>query len=149
MTTSTHTFYIPVMGLAFTMDAPIKVARFGISSVMSIVEDRLVETMRKHYYEKIHEKYIPIPTSEPDYRAKRITDYLNLVNRIVSDQMINLKASLFTVGSDLDKYFELLPTENRLPPRGGLNAATRSKRWPRNSMRSSSARGPRATPPRT
>ncbi len=114
MTTSLHTFHIPVMGLAFTMDAPIKVARFGISSVMSIVEDRLVETMRKHYYEKIHEKYIPIPTSEPDYRAKRITDYLNLVNRIVSDQMINLKASLFTVGSDLDKYFELLPTENRL-----------------------------------
>ena len=38
-----HKFHIPVMGLAYTIDSPIKVARFGISSVISIVEDRLVE----------------------------------------------------------------------------------------------------------
>ena len=40
-----HKFHIPVMGLAYTIDTPIKVARFGISSVISIVEDRLVEMM--------------------------------------------------------------------------------------------------------
>ena len=42
-----HTFHIPVMGTAFTIDTPIKVARFGISSVMSIGDDELCETMRR------------------------------------------------------------------------------------------------------
>ena len=35
-TNSEHTFHIPVMGLAYTVDSPVKVARFGISSVISI-----------------------------------------------------------------------------------------------------------------
>ena len=109
-----HSFHIPVMGLAFTVDSPIKVARFGISSVMSIVEDRLIEMMRKYYYESIHEKYIPITTHETDYRAKRITDYLNLVYKIVNEQIESLKASAFKAGNDLTKYFEMLPTENKL-----------------------------------
>lgn len=114
MQPSLHSFHIPVMGLAFTVDSPIKVARFGISSVMSIIEDRLIEMMRKHYYESINETYIPIPTHETDYRAKRITDYLNLVSRIVHTQLENLKASAFNVGSELTKYFEMLPSENKL-----------------------------------
>lgn len=114
MASSPHSFHIPVMGLAFTIDSPIKVAHFGISSVMSIIEDRLIEMMRKHYYESINEKYIPITTSEPDYRAKRITDYLNLVNRLVKLQVEKLKSSAFHLGSDLVKYFEMLPTESRL-----------------------------------
>ena len=46
---SEHTFHIPVMGIAFTIDSPIKVARFGISSVISIIEDRLIEMMRNIY----------------------------------------------------------------------------------------------------
>ncbi len=114
MEQSLHSFHIPVMGLAFTVDSPIKVARFGISSVMSIVEDRLIEMMRKQYYESIHEKYIPITTHEPDYRAKRIRDYLNLVFKIVSEQIESLKASAFKAGNDLTKYFEMLPTESKL-----------------------------------
>lgn len=114
MQTSRHSFHIPVMGLAYTVDSPIKVARFGIPSVMSIIEDRLIEMMRKHYYEFIHEEYIPISTHEPDYRAKRITDYLNLVARIVNEQVKNLKSSAFKAGNELVKYFEMLPTENKL-----------------------------------
>lgn len=109
-----HSFHIPVMGLAFTIDSPIKVARFGISSVMSIIEDRLIEMMRKHYYGSINEKYHPISTNENDYRAKRITDYLNLVSRIVNDQITDIKASAFKTGNDLVKYFEMLPTGNTL-----------------------------------
>ena len=54
------------MGLAYTIDSPIKVARFGISSVMSIVEDRLVEMMRAHYYPTINKEYKPIDTHEED-----------------------------------------------------------------------------------
>jgi len=109
-----HSFHIPVMGLAYTVDSPIKVARFGIPSVMSIIEDRLIEMMRKQYYEFSNEKYIPISTHEPDYRAKRITDYLNLVARIVTDQIETLKSSAFKVGSELVKYFEMLPTDSNL-----------------------------------
>ena len=29
MKSATHTFHIPVMGLAYTIDTPLKVARFG------------------------------------------------------------------------------------------------------------------------
>jgi len=109
LSSTPHTFHIPVMGLAFTIDSPIKVARFGISSVMSIIEDRLIEMMRKRYYEFLNENYQPISTHEHDYRAKRITDYLNLVNRIVKDQMEKLRASEFKSGSELSRYFEMLP----------------------------------------
>jgi hypothetical protein len=102
------------MGLAYTIDSPIKVARFGINSVISIIEDRLVEMMRKHYYPTIGVKYQPIPTSEEDYRAKRITDYLNLVNTIVHDQVAKLKATAFEAGTEIVKYFEMLPGDSKL-----------------------------------
>jgi hypothetical protein len=102
------------MGLAFTIDTPVKVARFGIPSVVSITEDKLVETMRRYYYSVIGEKYRPIPSKEPDFRAKRITDYLNLLNKIVNDQMEKLKTSTFKTGSELVKYFEMLPGESSL-----------------------------------
>lgn len=38
-TKSPHTFHIPVMGLAYTIDSPIRVAHYGISSVISIADD--------------------------------------------------------------------------------------------------------------
>ncbi len=109
-----HKFHIPVMGLAYTIDSPIKVARFGISSVMSIVEDRLIEMMRSHYYPTINQPYIPINADVEDYRAKRITDYLNLVNTIVTQQVEKLKQAAFEAGSEIVKYFEMLPDESKL-----------------------------------
>lgn len=109
-----HKFHIPVMGLAYTIDSPIKVARFGIASVMSIVEDRLVEMMRSHYYPSINQPYIPIDTDVEDYRAKRITDYLNLVNTIVTEQVEKLKQAAFEAGSEIVKYFEMLPDDSAL-----------------------------------
>lgn len=111
---SPHTFHIPVMGLAFTIDSPIKVARFGIHSVISIIEDNLVEKMREHYYQHIGEGFQPITRNEPDYRARRITDYLNLVNRIVSNQVAKLKTESFETGSEICKYFEMLPEKSDL-----------------------------------
>jgi hypothetical protein len=114
MSKSPHTFHIPVMGLAYTIDTPIKVARFGISSVMSIIEDNLVEKMREYYYKVINELYHPISIKEPDYRARRVTDYLNLVNRIVADQLETLRRNAFIEGSEVVKYFEMLPTHHRL-----------------------------------
>lgn len=111
---SPHTFHIPVMGLAYTIDSPIKVARFGISSVISIVEDRLVEMMRSYYYPVIGQEYIPISTKEEDYRAKRITDYLDLVNTIVTAQVEKIRTENFEPGSEIVKYFELLPDDSEL-----------------------------------
>lgn len=109
-----HKFHIPVMGLAYTIDSPIKVARFGISSVISIVEDRLIEMMRSHYYPTINQEYKPITIHEEDYRAKRITDYLNLVNTIVQAQIEKLKKAAFEAGSEIVKYFEMLPEDSTL-----------------------------------
>lgn len=109
-----HTFHIPVMGLAYTIDTPVKVARFGISSVISIVEDRLIEMMRSHYYPSIDKEYLPISTGEDDYRAKRITDYLNLVNNIVQEQVEKLRKAAFEAGSEIVKYFEMLPDDSAL-----------------------------------
>lgn len=102
------------MGLAYTIDSPVKVARFGISSVISIVENRLIEMMRKHYYPVTGQVYQPISVHEDDYRAKRITDYLNLVNTIVQQQIEKLRKAAFETGSEIARYFEMLPEDNKL-----------------------------------
>jgi hypothetical protein len=102
------------MGLAFTVDSPIKVARYGINSVISVIEDNLVEKMRKYYYSMIGETYHPISSKEEDYRARRITDYLNLVNRMVVHQVEELRKLPFEVGSDIYKYFRMLPDDSAL-----------------------------------
>ncbi|MCU0321717.1 MAG: hypothetical protein MUE72_04830, partial [Chitinophagaceae bacterium] len=109
-----HRFHIPVMGLAYTMDSPIKVAKYGIASVISIVEDNLIEMMRKHYCTVVHKDYIPITKEETDYRALRTTAYLNLVNEIVQNQVQDLKSSAFEKGTELVQYFEMLPNKHHL-----------------------------------
>jgi len=114
MTNKTHTFHIPVMGLSYTIDSPIKVARFGISSVVSIIEDSLIERMREYYHQQQKEHFVPILSKEPDFRAKRVTAYLNLMNKIVHEQFEKLKASAFEKGSELIQYFEMLPENSKL-----------------------------------
>ena len=109
-----HTFHIPVLGLAFSIDTPIRVARFGISSVISIVDDILIEHMRKHYCRVQGEPYHPITMRDEDYRARRITEYLNLIHRTVEKQIESLRASAFETGSEIVKYFEMLPDESPL-----------------------------------
>ncbi len=115
MTSKTqHTFHIPVMGTGFSIDTPIKVAKYGIHSVISLVDDCLIEEMRKYYCHLEGEVYTPITKYESDYRARRITEYLNLVDRIVQKQFETLKNSAFEVGSEITKYFRLLPDNSPL-----------------------------------
>src|SRR3989338_1494241 len=109
-----HTFHIPVMGTAFSIDTPIKVARYGIHSVISLVDDCLIEEMRKYYCGVAGEEYAPITKDEEDYRARRITAYLDLVDRIVKEQFKKLKNSPFELGSEITKYFTLLPDNSLL-----------------------------------
>lgn len=109
-----HTFHIPVMGLSYTIDSPIKVARFGISSVVSIMEDHLTETMREYYCRTTGRHYEHITAKEPDFRAKRIAAYLNLMNTIIAEQMQKMRAEAFVEGNEIVQYFEMLPEDSPL-----------------------------------
>ena len=104
-----HTFHIPVMGTGFTIDSPIRVARYGISSVISLVDDTLIENVRKFYSQRYNEEYTPINKHDDDWRARRITAYLDLSDRILARQFAELKASPFEPGSAITTYFEFLP----------------------------------------
>lgn len=105
----THTFHIPVLGLAFSIDSPIKVAQYGISSVISIVDDELIERMRKYYSSQIGIPFQGISAFEEDGRAKRITAYLDLVQDIVNTQIQRLKNSRLEISDSLKKYIDLQP----------------------------------------
>ncbi|HWL00573.1 MAG TPA: hypothetical protein VNQ55_11520, partial [Parapedobacter sp.] len=107
--TNQHTFHIPVMGLGFTIDTPLKVARFGISSALSLADDHLLEQMREFYATKFGQPFTPISQKAEDVRAKRITAYLNLLQDIIDAQMKQLRVDPFETDSELTRYFELLP----------------------------------------
>ncbi|AGA79671.1 hypothetical protein [Echinicola vietnamensis] len=110
---SPHSFHIPVMGLGFTIDTPLKVARYGIDSVVSIMEDHLVESMRKIHSRKNAVPYIPIKETDHDARAKRITAYLDLLKGLVDKQVEALKESSFEEkDSEINRYFALLPEDH-------------------------------------
>ena len=110
--TPLHTFHIPVLGLSYSIDTPVKVARFGISSVVSVVEDELIEKMREYYCGQSGEEYTAITVKDEDHRARRITAYLDLLGRILDRQMEALIREPFTPGSDIVKYFEMLPVDS-------------------------------------
>ena len=112
--TQTHSFHIPVMGLAYTVDSPIKVAKYGISSVISIVDDFLIEKMDEYYSNKFELPYKKISTKVEDYRAKRITSYLNTVDTIVKQKFENLKKGYEDKSEELEKYIEMLPDFSEL-----------------------------------
>ena len=104
-----HEFHIPVMGTGFTIDTPLRVARFGIDSVIQIVDDVLIEQMREVHCERNGEPYEAITDDEDDARARRITAYLNLIHVLVERQIDDLKNEKFEPGTDLTRYFEMLP----------------------------------------
>lgn len=104
-----HSFHIPVMGTGFTIDTPVKVAPYGISSVISLVDDILMEKMREFYSIKLDLPFQEITNKIEDFRAKRITAFLNLVDGMVKDKFDELKTSVHDKGNDIDKYIDLLP----------------------------------------
>ena len=111
---STHTFHIPVMGLAFTIDSPIRVAQYGIDSVISIADDDLIEKMNAFYAIKFKIPYQEITQKVQDYRAKRITSYLNLVDTVVKEKFEQYKAELIQSKSSLEHFIALLPIKSEL-----------------------------------
>ena len=107
-----HTFHIPVMGLAYTIDSPIRVAQYGISSVVSITDDEVIEKMRAFYSEKFSIPYQEITHKIHDYRAKRITHYLNLMDTIVKEKFENFKNELTESKTSLENYVGMLPSKS-------------------------------------
>jgi len=116
-TETKHTFHIPVMGLSYTIDSPIKTAHLGISSVISIIEHNMIEKMREYYSKLFNFPYEPITPKTEDFRAKRVTSYLDLVNEIVKLKFEKLKRSFTETRDELEKYFELLPSFSDLKKR--------------------------------
>lgn len=108
----THTFHIPVLGLAFSIDSPIKVAQYGISSAVSLVDDELTERLRKYYSEQHDIQFQQINNKEIDARADRLTAYLDMMQDIIDKQIETLKKSFFHESENLHQYFRLLANNN-------------------------------------
>lgn len=104
-----HSFHIPVMGIGYTIDTPIKLAHFGIDSVISLIDDMLLEKLRKMYCNLYSKPYVEICEKTEDFRAKRITSYLNLVNQLVNEKVESMKAATQEIVNELRKNFQMLP----------------------------------------
>ncbi len=109
-----HTFSIPVMGIGFTLDTPLKVSKYGIDSVISLVDDLLMEKIRKMYCKKFKIAYKEITEQIEDFRAKRITSYLNLMNDLAKTKFDEFKNITIENSKDLKEYINLLPINSLL-----------------------------------
>ena len=107
--TASHTFHIPVMGTAFTADSALKVAHYGINTVIALADDVLLERLRKYYSGLNNLSYQEIKNNTKDYRADRITSYLNMVNKIASAKFEEFTTATKDKFEEVKKYFAMLP----------------------------------------
>ncbi len=104
-----HSFHIPVMGLAYTIDTPIRLAHLGISSVLSLGDDILIERVRQFYSSKFNFSFTPILSDEQDARARRITAYLDMVQDIVQQKFELHKNRLIKSVNYMNNFLNMLP----------------------------------------
>jgi hypothetical protein len=97
------------MGTGFTIDTPLKVARYGIASVVSLVDDVLIEQVRCRLCREHDVPCEPIEDGAEDARARRITAYLDLLHDLIGRQVERMRGAAFATGSEIVRYFELLP----------------------------------------
>jgi len=97
------------MGIGFTIDTPLKVSKFGINSVISLVDDILLEKLRKMYCNRYKIPYDEITEKTKDFRARRITSYLNLINDLAEKKFNELKNAASEKSSEIKEYFNMLP----------------------------------------
>lgn len=110
----THTFHIPVMGIGFTIDTPLKVAPLGIDSAISLVDDILIEKLRKMYCSKFEIPYKEITDKIDDFRAKRITSYLNLIHKLAEEKFEKIKNATFETTKEIKEYIQMLPDSSEI-----------------------------------
>lgn len=109
-----HSFHIPVLGIGYSIDTPVKVAHLGISSVISLLDDMLMEKLREFYSRKFNLPFQAITEKIDDFRAKRITAYLNMVDKIAKDKFEELKATYDQKSSEFARYIEMLHDSSAL-----------------------------------
>jgi len=109
-----HSFHIPVMGVAYTIDTPLKVSQYGIDSVISLVDNVLLEMLRKMYSKKFEIPYQEISEKAEDFRAKRITSYLNLIHDLAEKKFSEFKTNTEEKIAEIKDYFDLLPNTSTL-----------------------------------
>jgi hypothetical protein len=109
-----HSFHIPVLGIGYSIDTPVKVAHLGISSVISLLDDMLMEKLREFYSRKFNLPFQAISDKIEDFRAKRITAYLNLVDQLAKEKFEELKASYEQKSSEFSKYIDMLHDSSSL-----------------------------------
>lgn len=102
------------MGLAYTIDSPIRVAQYGISSVVSIIDDEIIEKMKNFYHKKFNLNYFGISTKTEDYRAKRITAYLDMLDDIVNEKFETFKEEISRNKTALKNFVEMLPNTSEI-----------------------------------
>lgn len=91
------------MGTGFTIDTPLRVARYGISSVVSLVDDILIDQVRVHHAREHGREAQLIKSTDPDPRATRITRYLELLKDLIAEQVAQRSPE------DRQRYLRLLP----------------------------------------
>lgn len=111
---SLHTFHIPVMGVGFTIDSPLKVAQYGIDSVIALADDMLFEKLRKNFCSINNINYVEISNKVDDFRAKRITAYLNLIQTLVEKKYEEFIKTGCEKKSELIAWIQMLPDGTRL-----------------------------------
>ncbi len=106
---SPHEFQIPVMGTGFSLDSPLRVGPYGINSVVSLVDDVLIEQVPAVLAKREGEPFTSVPPSDIDARALRITAYLDFLERMVAKRQEAMRQQPFDGKSELCRYFRLLP----------------------------------------
>ena len=105
-----HRIHIPVMGICYTVDTPLRVAHLGITSVISLVDDGLLEEYRMAYAERLG-----LDLGSPQTtRIGRIRSYLDFVVDEVERKFARLCAGRFDGASAKDLYCRMLPLDSRL-----------------------------------
>ncbi|GAF04872.1 hypothetical protein [Saccharicrinis fermentans] len=109
-----HTFHIPVMGTGYTIESPLKVAKYGIHSVIPLSDHHIMNQLIEIHSKENGLSFQLLDASDPKNRASIVCQYLNLVQDLVQEQFENLKKSPFEEGSEISKYFSLLPQNSSL-----------------------------------
>lgn len=119
-----HSFHIPVMGVGFTIDTPLKVAQYGIDSVMTISDDLLLEKLRKAFCLQRSLPYTEINKQVDDCRAKRTTAYLNLVKELIEEKFNDMLNTASANSKEIQKYINQLPSNSEI--KAGFQALIQS-----------------------
>ena len=113
------------MGIGFTVDTPLKVSCYGIDSVISLVDDILLEKLRAMYCRRFGLPYEEIGEGSEDFRAQRITSYLNVINELARRKFDDFRVGLAERGDEMKKFMAMLPDGSALKAKLGEFAGGR------------------------